>query len=106
MEAAREDNPALGDVIAGSIERSLKGPLEDIASSAKTAAGDQSVSAIQMLNDVMISFSQRLNDLFGGKINGINELNKQTAQGMQDAVSSLHRLVDRAWRHSTNGSSS
>lgn len=90
VTAAREDNQALGDVIAGSIEKSLKGPLEDIASSVKTASGDQSASAVQMLNDVMVSFSQRLNDLFGGQISGINELNKQTAQGMQDAVSSLH----------------
>jgi hypothetical protein len=93
VAAAREDNQALGDVIAGSIEKSLKGPLEEIASSVKIASGDQSASAVQMLNDVMVSFSQRLNDLFGGQINGINELNKQTAQGMQDAVSSLHTLV-------------
>lgn len=93
VAAAREDNQALGGVIAGSIEKSLKGPLEEIASSVKTAAGDQSASAVQMLNDVMVSFSQRLNDLFGGQISGINELNKQTAQGMQDAVSSLHTLV-------------
>jgi hypothetical protein len=95
VTAAREDNQALGDVIAGSIEKSLKGPLEDIASSVKTASGDQSASAVQMLNDVMVSFSQRLNDLFGGQINGINELNKQTAQGMQDAVSSLQMLVGK-----------
>ena len=95
VAAAREDNQALGDVIASSIEKSLKGPLEDIASSVKTASGDQSASAVQMLNDVMISFSQRLNDLFGGQISGINELNKQTAQGMQDAVSSLHTLVGK-----------
>jgi len=95
VAAAREDNQALGDVIAGSIEKSLKGPLEDIASSVKTASGDQSASAVQMLNDVMVSFSQRLNDLFGGQISGINELNKQTAQGMQDAVSSLHTLVGK-----------
>lgn len=95
VAAAREDNQALGDVIAGSIEKSLKGPLEDIASSVKTASGDQSASAVQMLNDVMVSFSQRLNDLFGGQISGINELNKQTAQGMQDAVSSLHALVGK-----------
>ena len=95
VAAARADNQALGDVIAGSIEKSLKGPLEDIASSVKSASGDQSASAIQMLNDVMVSFSQRLNDLFGGQINGINELNKQTAQGMQDAVSSLHALVGK-----------
>lgn len=95
VTAAREDNQALGDVIATSIEKSLKGPLEEIASSVKTASGDQSASAVQMLNDVMVSFSQRLNDLFGGQINGINELNKQTAQGMQDAVSSLHVLVSK-----------
>ena len=95
VAAAREDNQALGDVIAGSIEKSLRGPLEDIASSVKSASGDQSASAVQMLNDVMVSFSQRLNDLFGGQISGINELNKQTAQGMQDAVSSLHTLVGK-----------
>lgn len=95
LVAAREDNQALGDVIAGSIEKSLKEPLDKIASSVETASGDQSASAIKMLNDVMVSFSQRLNDLFGGQINGINELNKQTAQSMQDAVASLNTLVSR-----------
>jgi hypothetical protein len=86
VEAAREDNQVLGDIIAGSIEKSLKGPLDKIANSVETASGDQSATAVKMLNDIMVSFSQRLNDLFGGQINGINELNKQTAQGMQDAV--------------------
>jgi hypothetical protein len=91
--AAREDNQVLGDVIAASIENSLKGPLEVIASSVQTASGDQSATAVKMLSDVMVSFSQRLNDLFGGQISGINALNQQTAQGMQDAVASLNTLV-------------
>lgn len=95
VAAAREDNQQLGDVIAGSIERSLKAPLEKIASSVETASGDQSASAIKMLNDIMVSFSQRLNDLFGGQIHGINELNQQTAKGMQDAVASLNALVGK-----------
>ena len=95
VSAAREDNKALGEAIASSIERSLKEPLEAIASTVKTVTGDQSASAVQMLNDVMVSFSQRLNDLFGGQINGINELNKQTAQGMQDAVNALNALVGK-----------
>lgn len=95
VNAARQDNQALGDVIAGSIERSLKGPLEEIASTVKSTAGDQSASAVRMLNDVMVSFSQRLNDLFGGQITGINELNQQTAHGMQDAVNSLNALVGK-----------
>ena len=95
VAAAREDNHALGDVIAGSIQKSLKAPLDEIASAVKSASGDQSASAVQMLNDIMVSFSQRLNDLFGGQINGINDLNKQTAQGMQDAVASLNALVGK-----------
>lgn len=95
VTAAREDNQVLGEVIAGSIERSLKGPLDKIASSVEAASGDQSASAVKMLNDIMVSFSQRLNDLFGGQISGINELNKQTAQGMQDAVASLNALVGK-----------
>lgn len=95
LAANRDENKALGGVIASSIENSLKTPLERIAETVKTASSDQSATAVQMLNDVMISFSQRLNDLFGGQITGINELNKQTAQGMQDAVAALHSLVGK-----------
>ncbi|MGE4450771.1 anti-phage ZorAB system protein ZorA [Castellaniella sp.] len=93
LAAAKEGNQSLGEVISTSIERSLKAPLDDIAASVKSASGDQSQAAIGMLNDVMVHFSQRLNDLFGDQISGINELNKQTAQSMQDAVSSLNKLV-------------
>ena len=95
VAAAKADSQSLADVIAGSIEKSLKGPLEDIASTVKSVTGDQSASAVQMLSDVMVSFSQRLNDLFGGQINGINELNKQTSAGMQDAVNALNALVGK-----------
>lgn len=95
VAAARADNQQLGDVIAGSIERSLKEPLNKIAGSVQTASGDQSATAVKMLNDIMVSFSQRLSDLFGGQINGINELNQQTTRGMQDAVASLNALVGK-----------
>lgn len=81
------------DAIATSIRDSLKDPLDQIASSVKTASGDQSALTIRMLNDVMVSFSQRLNDLFGGQISGLNDLNRQSAQAMQDAVRSLNILV-------------
>lgn len=93
IAASRQDNQTLGQAIADSIQQSLKGPLEDIASTVKTASGDQSASAGRMLHDVMSSFSQRLNDLFGGQISGLNELNQQTTRGIQDAVSTLQTLV-------------
>jgi len=93
QEAARQDNQALGRTIADSIQQSLKGPLEDIASTVKAASGDQSATAARMLQDVMASFSQRLNDLFGGQISGLSELNQQTAQSVQEAVGTLQTLV-------------
>ncbi|MBX6963423.1 anti-phage ZorAB system protein ZorA [Alcaligenes faecalis] len=93
LAATKEGNQSLGEVISTSIEKSLKAPLDEIAASVKSASGEQSKAAIDMLNDVMVHFSQRLNDLFGGQINNINELNKQTAQSMQDAVASLNTLL-------------
>lgn len=93
VEAAREDNQALGKSITESIQHSLKGPLEEIAGTVRTASGDQSATAARMLQDVMTSFSQRLNDLFGGQISGLNELNRQTARSIQEAVGTLQTLV-------------
>jgi MotA/TolQ/ExbB proton channel family len=93
VEAARQDNQALGATIAESIQRGLQGPLQDIANTVKSASGDQSASAARMLQDVMVSFSQRLNDLFGGQIAGLSDLNQQTANSIQQAVSTLQSLV-------------
>lgn len=93
VDASREDNKALGATIAESIQLSLQGPLQDIASTVKSASGDQSATAARMLQDVMASFSQRLNDLFGGQISGLSDLNQQTAKSIQDAVGTLQMLV-------------
>lgn len=93
--AAEQQNRALGDAIAQSIREGLAQPLEDIKDAVKQASGDQSAAAIGMLKDVMTSFSQRLNDLFGGQINGINELNQETSNAMQAAVQALNGLVGK-----------
>src|SRR5690606_30220020 len=88
-------NKILGEAIAGGIQSSLKEPMERIGSMVQAATSDQSAQASQLLTDVMASFSQRLNELFGGQISGIQELNRQSAQSMQEAVSALNQLVGR-----------
>ncbi|WP_338845273.1 anti-phage ZorAB system protein ZorA [Massilia sp. W12] len=93
LAAARQNNQALGESIANSIQNSLKEPLEAIANTVKIASGDHSANTSRMLQDVMASFSQRLQDLFGGQIAGLSELNQQTARSVQDAVSTLQTLV-------------
>lgn len=92
---ARENAETMSSAIAGTIRQSLEGPLQHIAQAVQTSTRDQSSSAAQMLGDVMAGFSERLNSLFGEQISGINELNRQTAQGMQGAADSLTALVTR-----------
>ena len=93
IEASRDNTTAMADTISGAITNGLSGPLEEIKTAVKQASGDQSATAIKMLQDVMVSFSQKLNDLFGGQINGINELNHKTAETMQNAVTKLNESV-------------
>jgi hypothetical protein len=93
IEASREQSQALAKTISGSISASLERPLMDIAGTVKIASGDQSAQASRMLQDVLVSFSDRLNELFGGQISGLSDLNRSTAQSVQDVVSTLQSLV-------------
>lgn len=93
IQASQHNSDALGKSLSGAITTSLAEPMNDIKTAVQQASGDQSASAVKMLQDVMTSFGQKLNDLFGGQITGINELNQQTAQTMQDAVTKLNELV-------------
>lgn len=95
IAAHATNSEALGRQITSGIETSLQGPLKQIGEVVAKASGDQSATAATLLQDVMASFSQRLNELFGGQISGIQELNKKSAQAMQDAVASLHALLGR-----------
>lgn len=94
IDASRVNNSELGAAISQAISSGLSTPLEEIKDAVKQASGDQSQSAVKMLQDVMTSFSQRLNDLFGGQISGINDLNQRTADTMQTAVEKLSELVE------------
>jgi hypothetical protein len=94
IDASRANNTELGTTISQAISSGLSAPLDEIKEAVKKASGDQSQSAVNMLQDVMTSFSQKLNDLFGGQISGINDLNQRTADTMQMAVGKLSELVE------------
>jgi len=90
IEAARQDSQRLGQAIAASIEQSLKAPMQALAAGMPSAAGEPaSDKASQRLEAVITAFGERLDGVFGGPLAGLNQLNQQTAQAMQDAVRSL-----------------
>src|SRR6185437_3843130 len=88
----------LGATLSTAIQTGLTEPLNRMEQSFKTMTGGTGERTVQMLGDVMASFSAKLSDLFGGQINGINELNKRSAEAMQGAAASLRELVDELGR--------
>ena len=95
IKASQENNRVLAVAISDTISETLSQPMQDIAGTVRAASGDQSATASRMLQDVLSSFSQRLNELFGGQIAGLNTLNRDAAQSMQDVAQTLGALVTR-----------
>lgn len=105
IQESKRQNEALGTSITQGIQQSLQAPLEKIAGSVQSVTGGQSEMVTRMLSDVMAGFSQQLKELFGGQISGITQLNQQTGQAMQDAVSALNALVGNLELSSQNATS-
>ncbi|MCL2790225.1 MAG: anti-phage defense ZorAB system protein ZorA [Desulfobulbus sp.] len=80
--------------ISESIRESLQQPLQDIAKTVQSASGEQGEAAVLMLQWVMERFGADLQTLLGGQINGLQGLNDQAAQAMENAVTSLNTLVN------------
>lgn len=83
----------LGTTLSGAIQTGLTEPLRQMEQSFKSVTGGTGERTVKMLGDVMASFSSKLNELFGGQIGSINELNKQSAEAMQGAASSLSEIA-------------
>ena len=58
----------------------------------ETSQGN-SQAVTNLLTDVLAGFSQRLEELFGGQITGINQLQQQTIQALQNAVTKLNQMA-------------
>jgi len=93
IAAQTAGNAVLGQAIGAHIQASLQKPLEDIARATGGLREDQGSAVTKLLTDVMAGFSQRLQDLFGGQINGINQLQQQTIQALQAAVVRLEQMA-------------
>ena len=71
----------------------LQGPLERIAETFQQTSQGNSQAVTGLLTDVLAGFSQRLEELFGGQITGINQLQQQTIQALQAAVTKLDQMA-------------
>lgn len=82
----------LGAHISESVATQLKGPLERLAAVSESVRGDQGAAVQQLMADLLARFTDRIENLFGGQMNGIQDMQQQTIAALRDAVGQLQRM--------------
>lgn len=68
-------------------------PIAAIAEMVRGVSANQGDAINKMLTDVLSSFSAQMRDLFGGQMQGMSDLLRQTSDAMRDTASQFTRLA-------------
>ena len=93
IQAQAQGSQDLAKQFIQSLTVGLPGPLERIAETFQQTSQGNSQAVTGLLTNVLAGFSQRLEELFGGQITGINQLQQQTIQALQAAVTKLDQMA-------------
>lgn len=85
----REMSSGIGQTFADS----LREPMERISKAVEGVGANQGDAVNRMLTDVLSNFSERMEKMFGGQLNGMNELLAQTTQAMQATATRFDQLA-------------
>lgn len=94
IAATKASTENLGKEIGGELNKTLQGPLSQIAASVGQVSQDQSSAVTQLLTDVLTTFSAKLEGMFGSQLTGISDMQQKTIEAMQTAVAKLNDLVE------------
>ena len=85
----REMSSGIGQTFADS----MREPMERISKAVEGVGANQGDAVNRMLTDVLSDFSARMEKMFGGQLNGINELLTQTSQAMQATATRFDQMA-------------
>jgi hypothetical protein len=80
--------------VGKSIAEHLGGPIGAIAEAVKGVSANQGDAINKMLTDVLSSFSAQMRDMFGGQMQGMSDLLRQTSDAMRDTASQFSKLAE------------
>lgn len=94
MQVSMEsNNRVLGSVISDSITGSLKEPLDQIARTTQTVAGDQSQGVQTLLTTVLQDFMDRLEGSFGKQFHGMEGMMSSLVQTLDETRRSMDATI-------------
>lgn len=85
----REMSSGIGQTFADG----MREPMERISKAVEGVGANQGEAVNRMLTDVLSNFSERMEKMFGGQLNGMNELLAQTTQAMQATATRFDQLA-------------
>lgn len=80
--------------VGKAIAESLGEPMGAIAEAVKGVSTNQGDAINKMLTDVLSSFSAQMRDMFGGQMQGMSDLLRQTSDAMRDTATQFARLAE------------
>ena len=99
IEAQSRNTGQISGDVGKAITESLGGPMQAISQAVMGVSANQGEAVNRMLTDVLMSFSAQMRDMFGGQMEGMSNLLKQTSESMATTAIQFGQLaanMDRA----------
>lgn len=93
VEAMAQNNLQLSNTMVQTFTDSLKEPMERITAAVEQVGGNQGEAVNRLLTDVLSGFTTQMQDMFGGQLQGMNDVLQKTSLAIQDAAGKFDQLA-------------
>lgn len=93
VEAMAQNNQQLSNTMVQTFTDSLKEPMERISAAVEQVGGNQGEAVNRLLTDVLSGFTTQMQDMFGGQLQGMNDVLQKTSLAIQNAAGKFDQLA-------------
>ena len=93
IEAQAQHTGQMSVDVGKAISESLGPPMDAIAKAVQGVGANQGEAVNKMLTDVLASFSTQMREMFGGQMQGMSELLRQTSESMKTTALQFGQLA-------------
>jgi hypothetical protein len=79
--------------VGNAISESLRPPMDAISTAVQGISANQGEAVNKMLTDVLAAFSAQMRDMFGGQMQGMSDLLRETSESMKSAALQFGQLA-------------
>lgn len=94
VQQTQQSTQNMSQNLAQAISESLREPMERMTQVVDHVGSSQGDAVNKLLTDVLANFSAQMHDMFGGQLNGMNEVLGQTSLTLQHTSSRFEQLVE------------